>query len=134
MNEDEKYILIIEDDYFTNEFYRFLFKKVKYPFLQSENGEDILKILAQKEISLIILDINLKNTYLNKRRIDGLELSKYIKENFNSSSIPILLVTAYRKNSNDENFLEKSLADDYITKPITDLNYFLEKVKKLRLK
>ena len=134
MNEDEKYILIIEDDYFTNEFYRFLFRKVKYPFIQSENGEDILKILAQKEISLIILDINLKNTYLNKRRIDGLELSKYIKENFNSSSIPILLVTAYRKNSNDENFLEKSLADDYITKPITDLNYFLEKVKKLRLK
>lgn len=134
MNEDEKYILIIEDDYFTNEFYRFLFRKVKYPFIQSENGEDILKILAQKEISLIILDINLKNTYLNKKRIDGLELSKYIKENFNSSSIPILLVTAYRKNSNDENFLEKSLADDYITKPITDLNYFLEKVKKLRLK
>lgn len=133
MNEDEKYILIIEDDYFTNEFYRFLFRKVKYPFIQSENGEDILKILAQKEISLIILDINLKNTYLNKRRIDGLELSKYIKENFNSS-IPILLVTAYRKNSNEENFLEKSLADDYITKPITDLNYFLEKVKKLRLK
>ncbi len=134
MNENEKYILIIEDDYFTNEFYRVLFRKVKYPFIQSENGEDILNILSQKEISLIILDINLKNTFLDKKKIDGLELSKYIKENFNSSSIPILLVTAYRKNSNEDNFLEKSLADDYITKPITDLNVFLEKVKMLKLK
>ncbi|GBD90551.1 polar-differentiation response regulator DivK [bacterium BMS3Abin04] len=134
MNENEKYILIIEDDYFTNEFYRVLFRKVKYPFIQSENGEDILNILSQKEISLIILDINLKNTLLDKKKIDGLELSKYIKENFNSSSIPILLVTAYRKNSNEDNFLEKSLADDYITKPITDLNVFLEKVKMLKLK
>ncbi len=48
-----------------------------------------------ESISLIIMDINLKNTYLNNEKVDGVILSRIVKENPVYSKVPVLLVTAY---------------------------------------
>ena len=126
-----KSILIVEDDPFTQQFYNYLFTKTGYKILLTENGDEILKMLEKEEIALIILDINLKNTYINNERVDGVQISRKIKKELNKSSIPILLISAYQKKSGGRNYFEESLADDYILKPIIDFDVFLKKVNQL---
>lgn len=126
-----KSILIVEDDPFTQQFYNYLFTKTGYKIILTENGDEIFELLEKEEIALIILDINLKNTYINNERVDGIQISRKIKKELNKSSIPILLISAYQKKTGGRNYFEESLADDYILKPIIDFNLFLKKVNQL---
>lgn len=127
----EKKIIIVEDDPFTQEFYKYLFSKTKYNTTTLEDGDELIRILDQDPINLVIMDINLKNTYMNGNKVDGVILSRYIKQNQKHSKIPILLVTAYQKGMGTNNYFEESLADDYIVKPIVDYNELLTKVNNL---
>lgn len=127
----EKKIIIVEDDPFTQEFYKYLFSKTKYPTQVIEDGDKLMEVVRQKEAGLIIMDINLKNSYMNGEKVDGVILSKHIKKVEGITNIPILLVTAYQKNVGPNNYFEDSLADDYIVKPILDYNDLLNKVNNL---
>ena len=124
-------IIVVEDDPFSQEFYKYLLKREGYlPFI-IEEGDLLFKQLQKESISLIIMDINLKNTYLNNEKVDGVILSKMVKENPAYSKVPILLVTAYSLATDGPEFFKESLAEDYITKPIVDYNLLLQKIKNL---
>ncbi len=124
-------IIIIEDDAFLQDFYKLFFKKVGGETIILENADEVLKEIHSGGVDLIIMDINLRNTYLNSQKVDGIKFSRYIKENFYHLKIPILLITAYPLSSFGENVLEVSLADDYLIKPIADYNQLIEKINKL---
>ncbi|MEW6653536.1 MAG: response regulator [Bacteroidota bacterium] len=124
-------VLIIEDDTFLQDFYRLFFKKLNGEVVIREEGNDIINEIVSCKIDLIIMDINLRNTYLHGRRVDGIQFSRYIKTNYPSCSIPILLITAYPIITFGENKFEESLADDYLIKPITDYNLLVNKINKL---
>ena len=126
-----KSILIVEDDPFTQQFYNYLFTKTGYNIIITENGDEIFELLEKEEIALIILDINLKNTYIEGERVDGIQISRKIKKELNMPVIPILLISAYQKKTGGRNYFEESLADDYILKPIIDFNLFLKKITQL---
>jgi len=126
-----KNILIIEDDPFTIDFYRFIFKKAGLNAMILEDGDKVFSILSEMEISLIIMDINLKNTYLSGEKMDGIKLSQKIKNDNGYMQIPILLVTAYSPNIKGENLCEMCQAQGFITKPILDFNFLIEKVNTL---
>ncbi len=126
-----KKILVIEDDQFLQDLYRIFFKKLGAEIIVTENSDEILQLVSQGEISLIIMDVNLRNTNLNSERIDGIRFSRYIKEHFYYMHIPILLVTAYPISNLSSNLLEQSLADDYLLKPIIDYNQLIEKINNL---
>lgn len=130
MNESKK-ILIVEDDPLLQEFYKVLFKKLGYNFLVSENGDDIIEQITKGNIKLLIVDLNLKNTYLNSKAVDGLMLARYIKQNFYNLRIPILIITAYSANYFADELLKESLADDFMLKPILNFDKLTEKVNKL---
>lgn len=127
----EKKILVVEDDHLLQEFYRILFRKLGFNVFVTEDGEEIIKRIIDGEVSLIIMDINLKNTYFNSQKIDGLSLSKYIKKNFYNLNIPILLITAYTPNFGNAKILEESMADDMMVKPIISFDTLIEKVNRL---
>ena len=124
-------IIIVEDDVFSQDFYRLFFKKVGGEVHILENADEIIQTIQGGEIDLILMDINLKNTVLGSRKMDGIRLARYIKEQFHSYKIPILLVTAYPLSSFGENVLEDSGADDYLVKPIVDFNVLIDKINKL---
>lgn len=124
-------IIIVEDDPFTRQFYDHLFSRTSYEVVQTEDADQLLKNLLQERYALLILDINLKNTFLNGEKTDGVKIAKHIKQNEKLADLPILLVTAYQNGPGSKDFLKESLADDYITKPISDFNQLLEKVDKL---
>jgi CheY-like chemotaxis protein len=125
-----KNILIIEDDYFTKEFYKVLLKKAGFNILILEDGDIIIKKLQSDDFNLIIMDIILRNSSVNGSKVNGIQLAKYIKQNI-SKFIPVLLISAFSPEVKMTKFLEESFADDFILKPITDLNLFLKKINGL---
>lgn len=74
------------------------------------NGREALEQLANKNIDLVLTDIMMPG-------INGIELSKKIKENIDSSHIPVVILTA---KTGDENQIEGlySGADIYLKKPV----------------
>lgn len=126
-----KIILVIEDDPLILQFYKYIFEFEKMEAVISEDYVEIMNIIETKNVGLIIMDVNLRNTYINEERTDGIELSRIIKTDEHFNNIPIILVSAYNLKVLDEESIAKSLADDFILKPITDYNGFMTKVKSL---
>lgn len=121
-------IIIVEDDPFSKDFYKIIFERAGYEPFILEDGDLVLQKLAENKISVIIMDINLKNTYLDNVKINGIKLSRAIKEDIRFCNIPVILVSAYSDTFKDVDLLGESLADDFITKPIIDFNLFLKKI------
>lgn len=126
-----KKIVIVEDDPFSQDFYKFIFTKAGYEPAIIEDGDILLNTLYNGDVSLVIMDINLKNTYLKGEKSDGMKLSRAIKQDKQISKVPILLITAYTASNIGKNFFEESLAEDFVTKPILDFNLLINKVNKL---
>lgn len=124
-------ILIIEDDSFMQDFYKAFFKKIGMKIVILEETNDITNEIDKGNVVLIIMDINLRNTFLNNKRADGIKFSRFIKVKYSQMQIPILLITAYPLLSFGENIMSDSLADDYLIKPIIDYNKLIEKINKL---
>lgn len=126
-----KKIVIVEDDPFSQDFYKFIFTKAGYEPSIIEDGDLLIETLYNGDINLVIMDINLKNTFLKGEKSDGMKLSRVIKQDKRISKVPILLITAYTASNIGKNFFEESLAEDFVTKPILDFNLLIDKVNKL---
>ena len=123
-----KKILIIEDDIITQQFYTMFFKKRNIECIITDNGDKIFSALANENIGVILMDINLSNTYFNGEKIDGIKLSQLIKANSDFMNIPLVLVTASSLSSQIKKFLNDTKAEDIVTKPILDYNRFINKI------
>ena len=124
-------VLVVEDDLFLQDFYRIFFRKIGGTIVILEDGAKIIEEIQNGKVDLIVMDINLRNTYLNSEKMDGVKLSRHIKLNYGALNIPILLITAYPVSSVADNMLAESMADDYLIKPITDFNLLVKKINKL---
>ena len=83
--------------------------KQDFEVVEAEDGEDALnKFYAQKDISLIILDVMMP-------KINGWEVCREIREN---SKVPIIMLTAKGEES-DELMGFDIGADEYISKPFS---------------
>lgn len=123
-------ILIIEDDPFTIQFYNFLFKRTAFEIKITDNGDTLIDYLKNDSFSVILLDVNLKNTFIMGKKVDGIEISKFLKNHNHYAHIPIILVTAYQDKINGLDLLKESCADDFIRKPISDYNQLIDKINK----
>ncbi len=86
--------------------------KDRYNIIKAKNGEEGIRKAVKKIPDLIISDVMMP-------QIDGFELCKSLKNNFITSHIPIILLTA---KAGVKNKIEgtKCGADDYITKPFNE--------------
>lgn len=123
-----KKIIIVEDDKITQQFYSMFFNKYGYEFLITDNGDKILETLLTEEVGLILMDINLSNSYLNNEKIDGIKLSQIIKSYEQLKNIPLVLVTASSLSNQLKQFLSETNAEEIVTKPILDYSRFLIKI------
>ncbi len=77
--------------------------------VEAENGFHALKLLPTKNYDLILTDINMPD-------INGLELIRYIRDNENYSTIPVIIIST----ENTEEDRKRGLAlgaDKYLDKP-----------------
>jgi len=106
-----KLILVIEDDPDILELLQYNLGKEGYRVAIAEDGERGLKEAIQQTPDMIVLDIMLPG-------IDGLEVCKRLRQNANTSKIPIIMLTAKGEESDVVVGLELG-ADDYLTKPFS---------------
>jgi Response regulators consisting of a CheY-like receiver domain and a winged-helix DNA-binding domain len=83
----------------------------KYTVLTALNGQDALTLLQQEPVQLVISDIMMPV-------MDGYELCRNIKSNFEFSHIPVILLTAKNTLQSKIEGLEQG-ADAYIEKPFS---------------
>ncbi len=90
----------------------------KYSIMRAENANDALDILNKEAVQLIILDVMMP-------QMDGFELCKIIKSDFNYSHIPVILLTAKNTIQSKVEGLELG-ADSYIEKPFSKEHLFAQ--------
>jgi signal transduction histidine kinase/DNA-binding response OmpR family regulator/ligand-binding sensor domain-containing protein len=94
----------------------------KYVIHKARNGKKALAILDEERIDLVISDVIMPD-------MDGLTLCKKIKENIQSSHIPVILLTAKGEIENRIEGLQVG-ADSYIPKPFHPEHLFI-RIEKL---
>lgn len=103
-------ILLVDDEEEILEFLERLLR-IKYTIFKAENGKEALNILANEAIQLVVSDVMMPE-------MDGFELCKMIKSNFEYSHIPVILLTAKNTIQSKVEGLELG-ADSYIEKPFS---------------
>lgn len=97
-----------------------------FDVLTAENGYQALEICESTQVDLVLLDIMMPG-------IDGFEVCERLKANPRTTHIPVVMVTALDQPSDRVRGL-KAGADDFLTKPVNDLQ-LVSRVKSLmRLK
>ncbi len=116
-----KTILIVEDNALNMKLFDLLLQADGYQTILSIDGSDVLEVARNQKPDLIIMDIQLPAR-------SGLEITKDLKADESLKHIPVVAVTAFAMNG-DENMILEAGCDDYIAKPISIPN-FLETVVK----
>jgi two-component system phosphate regulon response regulator PhoB len=104
-------ILIVDDEEDIIELIKYNLKNEGYSILTAQTGEKAIKIARQSRPDLIVLDLMLPG-------IDGLEVTKTLKNDAQTRHVPIVMLTARGEESDIVTGLELG-ANDYISKPFS---------------
>ncbi len=104
-------ILVVEDDGDVARITATFLRAKNYEVVVANDGPTALKLVTEAHPCCILLDIMMP-------RMSGFEVLRILRENPETSSIPVILVTAKARN---EDVIEgyRHGADYYITKPFT---------------
>jgi two-component system cell cycle response regulator DivK len=117
-----KKILIVEDNELNMKLFHDLLEAQGYEILETREGLQALSLAREHQPDLILMDIQLPE-------ISGLEVTKWLKEDDELASIPVVAVTAFAMKGDEERIREGG-CEAYISKPIS-VAHFLETISKL---
>lgn len=115
-----KLIAVVDDEQDIVDLITHHLEKERFKVEPFYDGESILEYIKKTKPDLIILDLMLPG-------IDGLEVTKLMKKDEQTSSIPIIMLTAKGTETDKVVGLELG-ADDYIVKPFSPRE-FVARVK-----
>jgi DNA-binding response OmpR family regulator len=102
-------ILVVDDEERMRKLLRDFLTKRGYEVLEAGDGEEALdRFYADKEISLVILDVMMP-------KLNGIEVCREIREH---SKVPVIMLTAKSGESDELGGFEVG-ADEYISKPFS---------------
>jgi CheY-like chemotaxis protein len=113
-----KRILVVEDNGTNMYLIGFILRKNGYEVIEARSGEEGIKLAIKEKPDLVIMDIQLPN-------IDGLEVTKRIRESEAGGEIPIVALTSYAMLGDRERALEAGCTG-YIEKPINPETFMSE--------
>ena len=116
---NKQQILIVEDNYDVRGYVKSILQ-AEFDIIEASNGKEGLLKAMRKIPDLIISDVMMEG-------MNGFELCKAIKENINTSHIPVMLLTAYALDEQRVTGFQSG-ADAYIPKP------FNEELLKIRVR
>ena len=106
MVNSSKKILIIEDDVFLNELMAKKLIEEGFDVIKAVNGEEGLEMAQQERPDLILLDLILPG-------MDGFEILEKIKEEPETSAIPVIILSNLGQREDIEKGFDLG-ADDYL--------------------
>ena len=125
-------ILIVEDDPMNAKLFQLvLTRKGGYEIEITEDPARVIDEIKAGRVTLVIMDVSLSNSQLDGTPVDGLEITRRLKADPATRSVPVLLATAHAMKGSKEKFLRESGADDYISKPIVSADELLQRIEGL---
>ncbi|HEX5958257.1 MAG TPA: response regulator [Hyphomicrobiaceae bacterium] len=115
-----KTVLIVEDNELNMKLFHDLLDAHGYATLQTRHGMEALRLAREHRPNLIIMDIQLPE-------VSGLEVTKWLKDDDELRSIPVVAVTAFAMKG-DEERIRSGGCEAYIAKPIS-IGSFIETVR-----
>ena len=97
-----------------------------FEVLTAENGYQCLDICSKVPVDVVLLDIMMPG-------IDGFEVCERLKSNPKTAHIPVVMVTALDQSADRVRGL-KAGADDFLTKPVNDMQLMARVKSLVRLK
>jgi len=111
MSQENKRILVVEDEEDNRRIVRDLLTSVGYEIIEAVTGEDGVTAAATHLPDLILMDIQLPG-------LDGYEATRRIKANPTLHHIPIIVVTSYALSGDDTKAFAAG-CDGYVSKPFS---------------
>lgn len=112
-------ILLVEDNPVNRRLAEFLLRSHGYVVREAATAQEAFQIMKTDRPDLIVMDIQLPG-------MDGLEVTKKLKEDPALREIPVVAVTSYAMTGDREKALAAGCVG-YVTKPI-DKSIFLQEV------
>jgi two-component system cell cycle response regulator DivK len=104
-------ILIVEDNEKNRKLVRDVLTHEGYRILETENGEDAVRLAQAERPALVLMDIQLPG-------IDGIEALRRLRGDAATRTIPVIAVTASAM-TQDRTTIMAAGFDDYQSKPIS---------------
>lgn len=119
-DHDHINIMVIEDEPLSRKLVCVVLEAEGHRVVRAETAETALHFIKKSAPDVIILDLNLP-------QMDGLALTRELKENESTAHIPIIAITAYPERWNQNDVLRAG-CDLYVEKPI-DTRSLIKRVK-----
>ena len=110
-----KKVLIVEDNELNMKLFHDLIEACGHEILETRDGIEALKLARLHHPDLILMDIQLPE-------VSGLEVTRWLKEDEDLRSIPVIAVTAFAMKG-DEEKIRSGGCEAYIAKPISVSNF-----------
>ena len=107
----QRKVLIVEDNPLNMKLFNDLLEAHGYFTLHTKDGVEALRMARQHRPDLILMDIQLPE-------VSGLEVTKWLKEDEDLRSIPVIAVTAFAMKGDEEKIRDGG-CEAYIAKPIS---------------
>lgn len=120
--ETAKKVLIVEDNALNMRLFCDLLEASGFETLQCADGGKAAALALDEQPDLIIMDIQLPE-------VSGLDITRWLKDDERTSTIPVLAVTAFAMRS-DEDLVREAGCEGYLSKPI-QVRSFLKTVDDL---
>ncbi|MEL7042048.1 MAG: response regulator [Pseudomonadota bacterium] len=115
-------VLIVEDNALNMRLFSDLLEASGYDTLQCVDGAKAVGLALEQRPDLIIMDIQLPE-------VSGLDITRWLKDDERTASIPVLAVTAFAMRT-DEMLVREAGCEGYLSKPI-QVRSFLKTVDEL---
>lgn len=110
-----KKVLVVEDNELNMKLFNDLLEANGYQVIQTRDGLSALDLARQHRPDLILMDIQLPE-------VSGIEVTKWLKEDDELRSIPVIAVTAFAMKG-DEQKIREGGCEAYISKPISVVSF-----------
>ncbi len=115
-----KTVLIVEDNELNMKLFQDLLEAHGYTTVGTRNGIETLELARRHRPDLILMDIQLPE-------VSGLEVTKWLKDDPELKTIPVIAVTAFAMKGDEERIRDGG-CEAYLSKPIS-VAKFLDTVR-----
>lgn len=124
--------IIVEDDPHNAVLFRKLIeKRCGWRVTVTEDVAEVLALAREADTVVIVMDVSLTNSRWEGRAVNGVDVTRLLKEDPHTAGVPILLATAHAMRGDAETLLRDSGADDYVAKPVLDHAAFVAQLRGL---
>jgi two-component system sensor histidine kinase/response regulator len=127
METADPVLLIVDDTEDNLDLLEFALKRKPVKMLRCTSGKDCLRQAAEYHPDVILLDIQMPE-------MDGFETLKHLRASKKTADIPVIFLTAQKKDASSIEYGLSLGAEEYLTKPIDIDELFVRTRSLIRLK